>query len=187
MSTVKNNTTSARFAKIASLGEIIFHTNDLAQLWEIKKPNTLHTTLTRYTKQNLLFRIYRGFYALKPIEKLDPYLLGIKAMHRYTYISTETVLINAGIIQQNIENITLISSQSKSFSIGNYHYNSRQLAEKYLYRDIGIQSKNNIRIASTERAVADLLYFNPHAHFDAQNLIDWKKVKEIQTELGYLI
>jgi len=36
---------SQRFAEIAKLGEVIFHTKDSANLWQIKNTNTLHTTL----------------------------------------------------------------------------------------------------------------------------------------------
>lgn len=185
MSTVKKNTILHRFAKIAVLNEAIFHIDDLANLWGIKNENTLHTTLKRYVKQGLLFRIYRGFYSIKPVDKLDPYLLGLKAIYGHGYISTETVLISSGIIQQSIGEITLISSKSIRFSIGGNNYRSRMLADKYLYNPAGIKEKNGIKIASMERAIADLLYFNPKTYFDAGNLINWKKVKKIQKEIGY--
>jgi len=44
---------------------------------------------------------------------------------------------------------------------------------------------NEINTASLERAVADILYFNPTYYFDAHNIIDWTKVKNIQKEIGY--
>ena len=111
MSTVKSNTSLARFAQIAVLGEEIFHVDDLANLWGIENANTLHTTLKRYVNRGLLFRVYRGFYAIKPIEKLDPYLLGIKALHNYAYVSTETVLVNAGVMQQALSKLPLVCSK----------------------------------------------------------------------------
>ena len=100
MSTEKTNIKQHRFAQLAKLGEIIFHAKDLANLWQIKNPNTLYTSLKRYNQQRLLFRIYKGFYSIKPINQLDPFLLGIKAMHKFCYISAETILEKAGIIQQ---------------------------------------------------------------------------------------
>ncbi len=181
----KLNNQGNRFAQIAKLRELVFHAQDLANLWQIKNPNTLYTTLKRYNKKGLLFRIYKGLYSIKPIHELDPLLLGIRAIHQFAYISTETVLAQAGIIQQNINNITLISSQSKRFSIGNYHYYSRQLKDEYLYQTIGIINKDGIRIANVNRAIADMLYFNPQAYFDANKLINWKEVKKIQQKIGY--
>ncbi len=185
MSTVKINTTQQRFAKLAKLSEIMFHAKDLANLWSIKNKNTLHTTLKRYVQQGLIYRIYRGFYALKPINELDPYLLGIKALHEYSYISTETVLTNAGIINQVTDKITLISSKSKKFKIGDNNFYSRQLNDKFLYQTIGIENKDGIKIATLARAVADLIYFNSKAHFDNAKLIDWKQIKHIQKTIGY--
>ena len=176
-----------RFAQIAKLGETVFHTKDLANLWQIKNPNTLYTTIKRYVRKELLFRIYKGFYSIKPINQLDPTMLGIKSLHKFAYVSAETVLSQSGIIQQNINFISLISSQSKKFSIPGIpnHYYSRKLKDEYLYQSAGIIEKNGVKIAAIERAVADLLYFNPKTYFDADKLIDWKKVKKIQQEIGY--
>lgn len=176
-----------RFAQIAKIGEKVFHTKDLANLWQIKNQNTLYTTFKRYVQKGLLFRIYKGFYSIKPPDQLDPLMLGVKALHQFAYVSTETVLADAGIIQQNINFITLISEQSKKFSIPGTqnHYYSRKLNDRYLYQAAGIIEKNGIKIATPERAVADLLYFNPKAYFDANQLVNWKKVKKIQQEVGY--
>jgi hypothetical protein len=191
MYTVKNNNKSKkglyllRFSQIAKLGILLFHTSDLANLWQIKDPNNLHTTLKRYVQKGLLVRIYRGLYSLKPVEQLNPALIGLKALHKYAYVSAETVLSQNGIIQQKIDQLTLVSSISKKFSIEPFDFYSRQLADKFLYNEIGITVENGIKKASIERAVADLLYFNPSAYFDAENLIDWRKVKTIQKAVGY--
>lgn len=185
MSTGKTNITQHRFARLALLGEIVFHIDDLANLWQIFNSNTLHTTLKRYVQQGLLFRVYRGFYAIKPTNKIDAFLLGQKALHGYSYVSTETILAQEGIIQQKMNYITFVSSKSLKFSIGENNYKSRQLNEKYLYNDCEIIKKDGIMIATLERAVADLLYFNPKAYLDGANLIDWKKVNEIQRKIGY--
>lgn len=191
MSTVKNNDKSnkglylSRFSQLAKMGVLIFHTSDLANLWQIKDPNNLYTTLKRYAQKGLIIRIYRGLYSLKPIEQLDPALVGTKALHRYAYISTETILTHAGIVQQKFDQITLVSSVSKKFSVGQYNFRSRKLVDKFLYNETGITNDRGVKKASAERAVADLLYFNPDAYFDAENLIDWKKVKEIQKKIDY--
>lgn len=185
MSTGYNNNTSERFAELARIGERVFHARDLANLWHIKDNNNLYTTLKRYVKRGLLFRIYKGFYSLRSISEIDPLFLGLKALHEYGYISTETILIEAGIIQQKIDWITLVSSKSKKFSVGQNNYWSRKLSEKFLFNAAGISKKNDIFIANSERAAADLLYFNPRAYFDGARLIDWKKVKKMQKEIGY--
>jgi len=181
--TLGRSKTLHRFADIAASGEVVFHDRDLAVLWGITDTNLLHTTLSRYTRQNLLQRIWRGMYAIKPIEELDPILLGIKALHSYAYLGTETVLFRAGIINQRPNAITFISSASRRFSLAGNHFLSRKLDDRYLFQETGIVIRNGIRESSPERAVADLLYFNAKAHFDGP--VDWHVVQNIQKELGY--
>ena len=177
-----------KFAQLAQLNETIFHTKDLANLWGITNRNTLYTTLKRYAQKKLLFRIYKGLYSLKPLDEIDPLFLGIKAIHDYTYISTESALSLNGITQQYNPIITLISPYSKQFTIGPHTYRSRKLTDQFLYHPEGIIQKNNIRQASSERAIADLLYFNPYTYFDADAIskkINWKKIQKIQKKIGY--
>lgn len=191
MSIVKNNNKLkkglyiSRFLDLAKLQISVFHAGDLASLWQIQDTHNLHMTLKRYADKGLLVRIYRGLYSLKPVEQIDSRLLGIKALHSYAYISTETILAEVGIIQQKINLTTVISAKSKRFSIGSRNFYSRKLADKFLYNEIGIIERDGIKIATSERAVADLLYFNSKYYFDAEKLIDWKKVKAIQKALGY--
>lgn len=176
----------SRFADLARLGEVLFHTDDLANLWHITNKNTLHTTVKRYVEQGLIFRIYKGFYSIKPISEIDPLLLGMKAMHEFAYVSTETILVEEGIIQQQLPSITMISSKIKRFSIVGHNYYSRKLLDGFLYQQNGVIVDNaGIRKATLSRATADLLYFNPHAYFDASRLIPWKDVHAMQKKLGY--
>ena len=172
-----------RFAKIAAMGQIIFHAKDLANLWRIGNENTLYATLSRYVKKGLLFRAHKGLYAIKPIDHIDPIMLGIKALRRFAYVSAETALAHYGIIQQETREITLVSDISKRFTIGPHHYRCRKLNDQYLHNTMGIIVKNGYKIATVPRAVADLLYFNKNAHFDAKNVIDWKQVKIIQKQV----
>ena len=185
MSTGYDNITNNRFAQLARMGEVVFHISDLANLWQIGNKNTLHTTLKRYVQKGLLFRIYRGFYSLKKIEQIEPTLLGIKALNRFAYLSAESVLFRAGIISQVSRQITLVSSVSKKFSLGNNFYFVRKLSDRFLFNPIGLKFEKGFYQAIPERAVADLLYFNPRYFFDGAERINWKRVKEIQRELGY--
>ncbi|MCK5735073.1 MAG: hypothetical protein KAH21_01295 [Spirochaetaceae bacterium] len=185
MSTGYANVLQSRMVGLARLGEVIFHTSDLANLWEIQNPNTLYTTLKRYVKSGLLFRIQKGMYSLYPLEELDPLLLGIKTIHAYAYISTETVLFNKGIINQRPQSITLVSSLSNKFHILDCSYISRQLNDRFLFNSAGIEKKERVLTASAERAAADLLYYNPRFYFDSPDLLNREAVYEIQESLGY--
>lgn len=183
MSTLKKNITAHRLALLATKGELIFHSDDLANLWGIQNMNTLRVTLGRYVKNGLLHRIYRGFYALMPLNDLDPVLAGARALHQFCYLGTESILYNAGFISQKPQHITFISEKSLKFSVGENEYLSRQLNAKYLYQPNGIYKKDGVNISNYERAIADMLYFNPYTNFDKP--IKWEKIKKLQKEIGY--
>jgi len=58
------------------------------------------------------------------------------------------------------------------------------LKPQCLNNTIGItQSDQGIFIADTNRAIADMLYFQPNYHFDANNIIDWPTVKNYQQQI----
>lgn len=185
MSTLKSNITANRIALLAKTGERIFHTEDLANLWNIQNKNTLRVTLKRYIDNGLIYRIYRGFYSLIPIGEIDPVLIGTRALHRFCYLSTETVLRREGYILQSVDCFTFVSSKSLRLIIGGYVFKSRQLNEQYLYNPEGVLLSDGVKIATLERAICDMLYFNPNYHFDRP--IDWRKIYSMQKNIGYPI
>ncbi len=178
-----------RFASLARIGDQIFHASDAAALWGISNKNTLYKTLSRNVISGNIFRIQKGLYSVISLKDIDPYLLGSKALHGGSaYISCETVLFNAGIINQRPIEITLVSSISKRFDILDNRFRSRKLNDRFLSNGVGINSHNGYRIATVSRAIADLRYFNQKKYFDASNskIIDWKEVNKISKIIGYL-
>jgi hypothetical protein len=163
----------------------IYHSNDLAILWEISNKNTLYTTIKRYVQKGVLIPIYNGLYSTVPISELDPLELGRAVIHRYTYLTTETVLAQAGIISQATYAYTFVSSLSRKAMVGPYEFLFRKLKDEYLYNPTGITNQNGNFIATPERAVADILYFNPKYHLDFSASIDFETVKQMQKEIGY--
>ncbi|MBM3209406.1 hypothetical protein FJZ40_03905 [Candidatus Shapirobacteria bacterium] len=163
----------------------LFHTNDLALLWKINKPNTLYTAIKRYVQKGVLLKIHKGFYATVPLEKIDPVALGLGHLHVYGYLSLESVLTRDGVIFQGGDYLTLVSSVSKKFTLAGQNYLVRKMKPEFLYQPAGLEERSGVRIATLERAVADLLYFQPHYHFDNPKIIDWQKVRKMQKEVGF--
>lgn len=182
-------TAGERLSRIATLGEVVFHSGDLANLWGIFNKNTLHTTLSRYASAGIIHRIYKGLYAVKKIGDIDPLLLGAKAIHSFAYVSCESVLYQNGILNQSPQEITFVGQHSKHFSVNGIRYRSRKMRDEFLFNGAGIEIKDGVRIASLSRAVADMLYFNPRKYFDVgdSKIIPWNKVKEIADAIGYAI
>ncbi|MBI4272834.1 hypothetical protein HY621_03205 [Candidatus Uhrbacteria bacterium] len=176
-----------RFSQLATMGEKIFHADDLANIWNIRNPSTLHTTLARYTSQGLMYRVQKGLYSLSKPDNLSPYLLGIKALHGPAYISCETVLFDNGVINQPPHYISIVSGISRRFFLAGTDYRSRRLSDEFLFNDAGIEIRDGIRIASVSRAIVDMLYFNPKKHFDVLTAVNWNEVRTIMPLVGYPI
>lgn len=175
-----------RISELIKLDRKIYHSNDLAILWGIANKNTLYTTIKRYVQKGVLIPIYKGLYSTVPLSQLNPLELGKAIIHRYTYLSTETVLAQAGVIAQTTYAYTFVSDQSKRVTVGSISFLFRKLKDEYLYNPSGVINQNGIFVATNERAVADMLYFNPKYHFDVPESVDFDKVKAIQREVGYL-
>lgn len=175
-----------RINELLKLNQKLLHTDDLAVLWKIDNKNSLYTQIKRDVKKGVLIPVFKGLYSTIPLSLVDKYLLGVAAIHKYCYVSTETILWEKGILLQKTYKITFASSVSRSFNLGENSYLVRKMDDKYLLQGTGVYEKDGVFYANTERAVADLLYFDPNYYFDASSLIDWKKVKEIKKEVGYV-
>ena len=174
-----------RLNELIKLDRNIYHTNDLAILWGIANKNTLYTVIKRYIQKGVLIPIYKGLYSTIPLSQLDPLDLGKSIIHRYTYLSTELVLAQAGVITQATYVYTFVSDETKRVSVGSMIFLFRQLKDAFLHNPAGVINQNGNFIATTERAAADMLYFNPKYHFDIPEMIDFDKVRQIRTEVGF--
>ncbi len=164
----------------------LFHTNDLAVLWGVDNRNTLYTTIKRYVAKGILIPVHKGLYATIPLEQIDPTILGAAIIHTYSYVSCETVLAQAGVLFQAGTAITFVSRFSRRFTVASHEYIVRKLADRFLFHDAGIVNDHAVATATVARAVADMRYFHPAFHFDNPRAIDWKAVRTIQKEVGYL-
>lgn len=174
-----------RLSELIKSDRKIYHSNDLAILWGISNKNTLYTTIKRYVQKGVLIPIYKGLYSTVPLHQLNPLELGRAIIHRYTYLSTESVLAQAGVIAQVPYAYTFVSGLTKNATVGSMSFHFRKLKNEYLHNPAGVTNQNGNFVATTERAVADMLYFNPRYHFDFSENIDFEKVKRIQKEVGY--
>ena len=171
--------------ELIKLDRKLYHSNDLAILWGVTNKNTLYTTVKRYVQKGILIPVFKGLYSTVPISQLDPRMLGQAIIHNKTYLTTESVLMETGVIAQASHMYTFVSSTSKKVTVGETTFLYRQLQDIYLNSPIGVEPGAGFYTATVERAVADMLYFNPTYHFDLRESIDWERVKAIQKEVGY--
>lgn len=172
-------------SELIKTGKRLFHTGDLALIWNINRPATLHMRLMRYRDKGLVYQIQRGLYSVVPFNKLDPLEVAIAINHGYCYLTMEAILERNGVINQRVNGLTFVSSKSKTIIWEGNKFIFRKLKDKYLFQTAGIIPEGDFLVASLERAVADMIYFNPKFYFDSPNLINWGKVSQIQKEVGY--
>ncbi|MFH1232144.1 MAG: hypothetical protein V1709_11690 [Planctomycetota bacterium] len=157
----------------------IFRTSDLAVLWQISNKNTLLTTIKRYVKNQIFYRLAVGIYATVPLTRLHPYEIGCAIAGPLSYISTESILAGEGIIMQQPMKITLIGKKSLEFEIAGHQYICRYLNPKYLVNRLGIVDNGRFCTALSSRAVADTRHFNSRYYFDNQKTIDLNLFNQI--------
>lgn len=160
--------------KVNKLGQLLrsdrklFHTQDLALMWGVENRNTLYTVIKRYLKKGLLTKITKGLYSTVPVNEIDKFQLGSALIHRFCYVSCETVLEKEGVINQKIYPVTFVSSISQKIEFGGREYIYRKLKPEILFNPRGVERKDGYLMATRERAISDMLYFNPKYYFDSQ-------------------
>lgn len=154
-------------------------------MWDISNDKTLATIVYRYAKKGYLYRLRKGIYSKFPFINLDYKEAGCAIFGSGAYLSTESVLVTYGVITQSIQDHTFVGGLSQSVKIGEESFLCRKMTSRYLFNRTGVIDGTNYSQASLERAVADMLYYSPKYYFDTEKPINWDKVKEIKSLVGY--
>ncbi|HPC34161.1 MAG TPA: hypothetical protein PLP73_00740 [Candidatus Absconditabacterales bacterium] len=169
-------------------GKTVFNINDVQQLLGQSNKDYTRLVLYRMTKRGILTRIKSGIFALPNYDILE---LASKLKPK-SYISFETVLQKDGIIFQDYsQTITLASDNTLQKKANGFVFEYHKLSDFILTNTIGIKNyKNNYMIASTERAVCDMIYLYKNIYFDnIRNLNVYKleKLKDIYNKKTSLL
>ena len=154
----------------------VFTVRDVALLWREDDTNKLTTRLTYYVNHGDLVRIRRGLYAKDA--QYNPLELANR-IYTPAYVSFETVLANEGIIFQYHSSIMSASYLTRSVKIDDQVYKFIKIHNDILTNNLGVYVKDEVSIASAERAVLDILYANKNYHFDNLGSIDWDQIDTI--------
>lgn len=162
-------TTSQKLKTLMDSRKTVFRAKDLQSIWQENSSNTVVYS-KRMTNKNLILKLGKGYYALN--KEYSIYELA-NLIISPSYISFNSALLYWGIcfqVSDIIQSVALLKYQ-KQMDGRTYMY---QAMKKDLFFDIeGIDSKNNISIASPERAVLDCFYFGATANID-----DWEKINK---------
>ena len=154
----------------------VFKIMDIALILDIEKATTLRKKLNYYVQTGKLLNPRRGFYAKEDYKPEELACL----LYPPTYISLEYVLQRAGVIFQYDSAITNVSYLTRETEIDNQTFRYRQIKGEILTNTAGIVlNKDNINIATPERAFLDILYLNKRFYFDNLHALDKQKIAEL--------
>jgi len=156
--------------------QTVFSFKDLLLLWGPIEIKTAKARVHYYVQSNNLIALRKGLYAKD--KNYDPLELATK-IFTPSYVSFETVLQTAGIIFQYYETIFVASYQTKEIICDGRTFQFKTLKNTILTNNVGIEIKENISIATPERAFLDMLYLNKDYYFDNLNPLNWDKVESI--------
>ena len=137
----------------------IFNLNDIRKIEEDFDLRRLN----EWQKKNYIKKIRQGFYIFSDLEINEQTLFVIaNRIHEPSYISLEMALSFYGLIPEAVYGITSVTSQKTrtiKTPIGGFTY--RHLKPEFLFGyELRECDGHHYRMAETEKAVLDYLYFN---------------------------
>jgi len=152
----------------------VFRINDIALLIN-SNDSLLYQKLNRLVKQGKLLNIRKGIYVKDGYNSEELACL----LFAPTYISLGYVLQRNGIIFQYDSAITNVCYLNRAILINGQSIQYRQMKREILLNTSGIINKNNINIATPERAFLDTLYLNGFFYFDNIKQLNINKIYEL--------
>ena len=149
---------------------------DISLIWGDSYKKATIDRVNYYVKTGELYRIRRGIYAKdKNYDKLE------LATRIFTpsYVSFETVLIQAGINFQFYNKITIASYQTREIMVDGQTYSYKKIKNLVVTNPAGVEHRGETSVASPERAFLDTIYIHKDYHFDNLGSLNWDKVFEI--------
>lgn len=153
----------------------IFNLTDVAVLLGETDFVSLNQKLNYAVRTSKLLNPRKGIYAKSnfSMEEL------VCKLYTPSYISLYYVLQQAGVVFQYSTAITSVSYLNRSIEIEGQAVSYRKIKNEILVDSSGIESKNNINIATPERAFLDVLYLDKQAYFDNLAPLNQKTVHNL--------
>ena len=147
----------------------VFTNKELQQIFPDIKWTSLAVTLSRYKQTGKILNPQKGIWTL-PVFSVEELACEI---YPKGYISLETVLYDAGVIFQRYGNSTRVvwnNTRKKTFQ--DHQYYAFKVKNEILNNPSNIRISNNVRKATPERALCDLLYLQKKPQIDNPEFFD---------------
>ncbi|MEE0860888.1 MAG: hypothetical protein UIC49_05450 [Paludibacteraceae bacterium] len=161
---------------ILSNSRTVFTSQWLALKDDTRDRESLSRSLMYYAKKGVLLNPRKGVYA-KP--KYNEQELACTLLSP-SYISLEYVLARAGVTFQYSSEITCISYQNRTIEVDGQAYVFRKINPMIWANMLGIEQRDNIAIATPERAFLDMVYLRAvQCYFDNLHPLNRDLVRQI--------
>ena len=170
------DTKNISISQILRSKESVFTFSEILLAFSKKDPKLLRQQLHYYVKKGELYHLRRGIYAKD--KNYNKFELATK-IYTPSYISFETVLVEAGIIFQHYTTIFVATYQTKEIICDNQIYSFRKIKDTILTNTTGIENKGTYFSATKERAFLDMIYLNKEYYFDNLAPLDYEKINKI--------
>ena len=161
---------------ILSSPRTVFTMQGLAMLNDNVSRESLRSSLNYYAKKGSIVNPRKGIYTKKNYNEQEMAC----ALLKPAYISLEYVLSRAGVTFQFSSDITCVSYQNRTIEVDNRLYVFRQINPMIWTNMLGIEQRDNIAIATPERAFLDMLYLSAgQCYFDNLRPLNKKLVNQI--------
>lgn len=147
----------------------VFSAKDLQILWQENLQNTV-VTAKRMVAKKVILKLAKGYYALN--KDYSVYQLA-NLIISPSYVSFNSALLFWGAcfqVSKTVQSVSLLNYQKE---IGGRTYKYQSMKKDLFFNAEGIDHKNNISMASPERALLDSFYFGSVANVD-----DWEKINK---------
>lgn len=160
---------------LSELQRTAFNIKSIALLLNEKKDSSLSKRLNYYVNKGFLLNPRKGVYAKKNYNPEE--LAGLVFVP--SYISLQYVLQKAGVIFQYDSAITSVSYLSREIEMLGNMFRYSQIKGEILYNLNGIERRDNVNIATPERALLDMMYLNSECYFDNLNAVSKKRIMQL--------
>lgn len=153
----------------------VFRLSDIAMLFPEEESKYLANRTGYYVQTGRLLNLRKGIYAKLGYNPLEC----ANIFYTPSYISLEYVLQQAGVVFQYDSRYTSVCYLSREIEVDGNIYNYRRIKEEIVIDTTGIIRKDNINVATPERAFLDMLYLNKDFYFDNINSLDRQLISRI--------
>ena len=161
---------------ILSSSRTVFTTQWLTMMDSSRTRESINNSLRYYARTGAIRSPRNGIYTKSTYDVQEMACTLLKP----SYISLEYVLARAGVTFQYSSEVTCISYQTRTIEVDGQAYLFRKINPIIWTNMQGIEQRDNIAIATPERAFLDMMYLSAgQCYFDNLHPLNKKKVLQL--------